>query len=143
MTLATIKQQKVASYVLMNPNRHVQLGLNKHDAHLGHDEPSPPHDPLEVPEHPDPFFPGQTVIRPETILASRLVPHVQPLVLYVSGSKSPVCRDGTHERFAKATGTGYSGSGGILKCVCIEDVAHTSPQEKPGSCAELLAPWIK
>lgn len=67
-----------------------------------------PHDPLELPEQLGPLFPSQMVIGPERILASKVVPHVRPLVLYVSGSKSPICRDGAHEKFVKTTGTGYS-----------------------------------
>ncbi|CAI7637249.1 unnamed protein product [Penicillium viridicatum] len=146
VTLATTKHQETMMYTRLNPHRHTQLGLSGHQPQAGPIEPSPPHDPLTVPDMLGALVPGQRAYRPEPILAYKLVPYLRPSVLYLSGSHSPLCRAGSHANAAKRTGTGFGGSGGMLsgrvRHVVIEQAGHTLPQEKVASTVQALGPWI-
>ncbi|KAB8211982.1 alpha/beta-hydrolase [Aspergillus parasiticus] len=147
VTLATTKYQETMTYIRMNMRRHIQLGLSDRDAHLGDEEPSPPHDALEVPDMLGPLAPDQRCYRPESILAAKLVPHIRPSVLYVSGSRSPLCRVGTHEELARKTGTGFGGSGGMpynrVRHVLVDHAGHSVPLERVDATAEAVGLWMQ
>ncbi|KAE8308111.1 toxin biosynthesis protein [Aspergillus transmontanensis] len=148
VTLATTKYQETMIYNRMNVQRHIQLGLSDRDAHLGdEEESSPPHDALEVPDMLGPLAPGQQCYRPESILAAKLVPHIRPSVLYISGSRSPLCRAGTHGQLARKTGTGFGGSGGMpykrVRHVVVEHASHSVPQERVDATASAVGSWMQ
>ncbi|PIG82642.1 hypothetical protein AARAC_006443 [Aspergillus arachidicola] len=147
VTLATTKYQETMMYNRMNVQRHIQLGLSDRDAHLGDEESSPPHDALEVPDMLGPLAPGQQCYRPESILAAKLVPHIRPSVLYISGSRSPLCRAGTHGQLARKTGTGFGGSGGMpykrVRHVVVEHASHSVPQEQVDATASAVGSWMQ
>ncbi|KAF9893546.1 hypothetical protein FE257_010858 [Aspergillus nanangensis] len=149
VTLATTKYQEATMYTRLNTRRHIQLGLSDREAHSGHNSStsSPPHDPLEVPDMVGVLFPGQQVYRPEIILAAKMVPHLRPSVLYVSGTGSPLYRAGVPEKLTRNTGTGFSGSGGMrysrVRHVVIGGAGHSLPQEKVGLVAQAVAEWVE
>lgn len=80
--------------------------------------------------------------RAEPIVASKLVAHLGPRILYISGAKSPLYKAGTHTRAAKKTGKGYGGSKEGADHVVIEKAGHAVPLEKVGNTAEAMGRWI-
>ncbi|RAH44191.1 uncharacterized protein BO95DRAFT_367016 [Aspergillus brunneoviolaceus CBS 621.78] len=148
VTLATTKYQEALMYTRANPRRYRELGLpdelnQKHE----HEAPSPPHDPLLFPDVLGALVPEQNSYRPEPVLAGRLVPHLRPSVLFLSGAESPLCKLGIHERIAKKVGTGFGGSGGMeygrVRHHLVPKAAHTLPLEKVTATADALGPWIQ
>lgn len=134
-------------YSRLNFHGHTDLGLSGRDAYWEHEEASPPHDPLVVPDMLDRLGPGQQSYRPEALLAAKLIPHLRPSALYLSGSRSPLCRRGVHAELARRTGTGFSGSGGMphdrVGHVVIDSAGHSLPLEKPAVTAEAVMSWIQ
>ncbi|KAJ5733599.1 hypothetical protein N7493_002385 [Penicillium malachiteum] len=93
------------------------------------------------------FIPGRQVYRREPILGYKLLPHLAPGTLFISGERSPVYQCETHDNAVKITGTGYGGSGGAekdrIRHVVIDKGSHTLPMEKVGATAEAMGPWIQ
>ncbi|KAJ5945439.1 hypothetical protein N7516_005607 [Penicillium verrucosum] len=145
VTLATTKTQEISMYIRPNFKSHKQLGQPDEDGHEG-DGPSPPHDPLLVPDMIGRLFNKQRFYRPEPLLAWRLLPHVRPSALYVSGAKSELSLSGHQARAAKMTGTGFGGSGGQeysrVKHIVIQKSGHTLPMERVVETAGAIGPWI-
>ncbi|KAE8381593.1 toxin biosynthesis protein [Aspergillus bertholletiae] len=141
VTLSTTKVQEICSYIRPNFHGHKQLGLPDDK-----DSPSPPHDPLLVPDMIGKMHRRIRFYRPEPLLAWRLLPHVRPSVLYLSGAKSGLFLSGHHFRAAKKTGTGFGGSGGReynrVKHIIIDKSGHTLPMEKIAETAGAMGPWM-
>ncbi|RAL12232.1 uncharacterized protein BO97DRAFT_443253 [Aspergillus homomorphus CBS 101889] len=148
VTLATTKYQEALMYARANPRRYRELGLpDEQNRKHQHEAPSPPHDPLFFPDVLGPLAPEQKSYRCETVLAGRLVPHLRPSVLFLSGAESPLCKLGIHDRIAKKIGTEFGGSGGMehgrVRHQLVPKAAHTLPLEKVTTTAEALGPWIQ
>lgn len=147
VTLTTTKYQELMLYSRLNFQGHTDLGLSGRDAYWEREEASPPHDPLTVPDMFGPLGPGQQFYRPEALLATKLIPHLRSSVLYLSGSRSPLCRRGVHAELVRRTGIGFSGSGGMshdrVGHVVIESAGHALPLEKPVATAEAVVSWIQ
>ncbi|PYI12959.1 alpha/beta-hydrolase [Aspergillus violaceofuscus CBS 115571] len=148
VTLATTKYQEALMYTRANPHRYRELGLpDELNQKHSHEESSPPHDPLLFPDVLGALVPEQNSYRPEPVLAGRLVPHLRPSVLLLSGAESPLCKLGIHERIAKKVGTGFGGSGGMehgrVRHHLVPKAAHTLPLEKVTATADALEPWIQ
>lgn len=144
VTLATTKYQEAMVFTRLNLDRHVQLGLPDNEA-TGQG-PIPPHDPLTVPDMDGYLQPGQQSYRPEPWLVIKLLPHLRPSILCISGSTSDLYKSGSHAEAASSAGTGFSGSGGIkydrVKHEVIENGGHNVPLEKTEGVAEVSGPWI-
>ncbi|OGM43363.1 hypothetical protein ABOM_008723 [Aspergillus bombycis] len=141
VTLTTTKTQEISMYIRPNFHGHKQLGLPDTT-----DCPSPRHDPLLVPDMIGKLHQKVRFYRPEPLLAWRLLPHVRPSVLYLSGANSDLFLSGHHSRAAKKTGTGFGGSGGReysrVKHLVIDQSGHTLPLEKVGQTASAVGPWL-
>lgn len=146
VTLTTTKHQEVLSYIRPNFNRHKELGLPDNQDDNTVDGPSPPHDPIFVPDMIGGLYRGQRFYRPEPILAWRLLPYVRPPVLYVSADKSGLFLSGYSERAAAKTGIGFSGSGGTrydrVKHVVVQNAGHMLPFENVARAAGALGSRI-
>ncbi|KAL4884941.1 Alpha/beta hydrolase family-domain-containing protein [Aspergillus karnatakaensis] len=147
VTMTTPLAQETFMYLRPNPNRHKQLGLPDEENDNGSDGPSPPHDPLAVPDMMGGLYPKQRFYRSEGMMAWKGLPHVRPSVLFVTGSKSALSQTGHLKKAAERTGTGIGGSGGIeydrVKQVELES-GHTLPFEKDviGETAKVVSGWI-
>lgn len=76
---------------------------------------------------------------------SRL-PDVLPSVLYIHGGTSEVSRPAVRAERIRITGTGESGSGGVVKAkvkeVVFDKIGHLIPMEVVGDTAEAAGMWI-
>ncbi|KAJ6134612.1 hypothetical protein N7523_000934 [Penicillium sp. IBT 18751x] len=92
-------------------------------------------------------LPERQMARSEPILAFKMVPHLAPSVFYISGSKSPLYRDGSHTKAAEVTGTEYGGNGGLksgqVRHEVMEDCGHIVPLEDVVAVSRLLGTWIQ
>lgn len=90
---------------------------------------------------------GRQVYRTEPIAAFKLMPHLAPSTLIISGSESPLYLADRHTEAAKITGTGFGGSGGVaadmVRHAVIDEGTHTFPMEKIDSAAEIMGPWVQ
>ncbi|KAL4889913.1 toxin biosynthesis protein [Aspergillus ambiguus] len=147
VTLTSTKYQETMMYIRLNLKRHTELGLEDAYGPEGHMESGPSHDPLTVPDMLGPLPPTRRGYRPEPFLAFKLVPHLRPSVLYVSGSDSPLQAIGIHAEAARRTGTRHGGSGGMamerVRHVVIDQASHTLPFEKIHTTSGALAAWIQ
>ncbi|KAI9038256.1 alpha/beta-hydrolase [Aspergillus affinis] len=146
VTLTTTKHQELTMYTRANPNRHKELGLPAElDNNKGYG-PSPPHDPLFVPDMLGPLYESQLIYCAEPLLAFRLLPHVRPSVLLLYGEASELSKFKLGEKAAVRTGTGFSGSGGQaynrVKHVLLPKCGHMLPMEKVPETAGVVGPWI-
>ncbi|KAL2823231.1 alpha/beta-hydrolase [Aspergillus cavernicola] len=146
VALTTTIPQEVFMYARPNSQRHKQLGLPAEEDNNDDDGPSPAHDPLVVPDMIGGLYRKQRFYRPEPILAWRLLPHLQPSALYLSGAMSGLSLAGGQAQAAERTGTGFGGSGGApchrVKHVVVERAGHTLPMEKVGETAAAMGLWI-
>ncbi|KAL4895523.1 alpha/beta-hydrolase [Aspergillus ambiguus] len=146
VTLTTSKHQETFSTVRANFLQHKQLGLSDNEAYSEPGRVSRPHDALFLPDMLGRQYQGQMFYRPETVLAYRLLPHVRPGVLFVSGAESTLYQSGYHSEAARRTGTGFSGSGGQdysrVKHVVIDKARHTLPMEFVTQTADSIGLWI-
>ncbi|KAL4896064.1 toxin biosynthesis protein [Aspergillus ambiguus] len=146
VALATPISQEVLMYARPNSRRHKQLGLPSEEDDNEGESSSPPHDPLSVPDVLGPLYRHQRFYRPEPILAYKLLPHIRPPVLYVSGDKSELTQSGRQSAAAQKTGIGFGGSGGMehnrVKHVIIQKSGHSVPMEKVGETADALSNWV-
>lgn len=146
VTLTTTKHQEFAMYIRPNPKRHKELGLPAElDNNKGYG-PSPPHDPLSVPDMLTPLYESQLIYRSEPLLAFRLLPHVRPSALLIYGEQSELSRDKLGQKAVDRIGTGFSGSGGReynrAKLVMLPNCGHMLPMEKVTETADLIGPWV-
>ncbi|KAL4863199.1 hypothetical protein BDV12DRAFT_206725 [Aspergillus spectabilis] len=148
VTLTTPISQETFMYLRPNWQRHKQLGLPDEENNNKSDGPSPPHDPLTVPDMVGPLYEKQRFYRPEGMMAWKGFPHVRPNVLYVTGEKSALSQSGHIKRAAERTGTGIGGSGGMgygrVKHVALDN-GHYLPFEKRaiGEVAAAVGRWIE
>ncbi|KAL3457675.1 hypothetical protein BJX64DRAFT_302451 [Aspergillus heterothallicus] len=107
---------------------------------------SPPHDPLAVPDMIGGLSENQVFYRPEPMIVWRLLPHLLPTALFVSGETSALSQGGNQARAAGRTGTGVGGSGGVqygrVKDEVVAEVGHLVPMEKVGEVTGVVGPWI-
>ncbi|KAL4909362.1 hypothetical protein BDW74DRAFT_174565 [Aspergillus multicolor] len=146
VALTTPIAQEILSYGRPNPRRHKELGLEYDQNDNSIYGPSPPHDPLAVPDMIGPLYANSVFYKPEGIIGFRALPHVRPGVLYVCGGTSQLSRAGALKSAAARTGTGVGGSGGIeygrVKHVDIEGAGHMVPMEKVAETARAVGEWI-
>lgn len=146
VTFSTTKAQEAWMYTRRNYQRHKQLGLPDTEDDNTADFPSPPHDPLLVPDMIGGLYQKQRFYRPEPLLAWKLLPHIRPSVLIISGAKSELTLTGHQPRAAKLIGTGIGGSGGQahgrVKHAIIQKSGHTVPMEKVSETAGAIGPWL-
>ncbi|KAJ5118063.1 hypothetical protein N7526_011086 [Penicillium atrosanguineum] len=92
-------------------------------------------------------LPERQMTRAEPILAFKMVPHLAPSVCYISGSKSPLYKDGSHTKAAKVTGTEYGGNGGLesgqVRHEVMEGCNHNVPLESVAATSRILGAWIQ
>lgn len=145
VTLTTTKHQETTMYARPNTKRHRQLGEARSPSQAS-ETGGPAHDALLVPDMLGALRPGQRSYRPEPMLAYRLVRHVRPSVLYVSGSRSALGAAGEHADAARRTGTGFGGSGGMeygrVRYVVVQGAGHGVPLEEVVETARALGPWL-
>ncbi|GKZ74257.1 hypothetical protein AnigIFM50267_011756 [Aspergillus niger] len=145
VTLTTTKFQEAMIYARANPNRHKELGLQTENN--GERLPEPPHDPLFFPDVMAGLPPGQQAYRPEPIVAGKLLPHLRPSALFLSGSSSPLFKSGLHTTMAERTGDSIGGSGGVrygrVRHLWVEGAGHALPLEKVDLTASTLGEWIR
>jgi hypothetical protein len=146
VTQTTTKHQIALMYYRGNLTRHKQLGLPDEQDDNETYGPSPPHDPLFVPDMLGPLYREQRHYRAEPLMAGHLVPFLRPSVFYLSAAKSDLTTSGLQEWVAKRTGTSFGGSGGMqsgrVKHVIVEKSYHTLPLEKVARTASELGPWM-
>ncbi|KAL5342040.1 hypothetical protein BJX70DRAFT_357628 [Aspergillus crustosus] len=147
VTLTTPLSQKTFMYLRPNWRRHKKLGLPDSEDAATVDGPSPPHDPLSVPDMVGGLYAKQRFYRSEGMMAWKGLPHVRPNVLYVTGKNSALSQSGHLKRAAERTGTSIGGSGGMeygrVKHVSL-GVGHNLPFEKGvvGEAAAVVGRWI-
>ena len=145
VTLSTTKHQELFTYTRPNFNRHRELGLSDEEEDT-EETPSPPHDPLHVPDMVNGRTKEDMFYRPETIISWRLLPHVRPTVLYIGAETSGMQILGHHAGAVERLGTKWGGSGGKtyakVAYVVLDKAGHGLPLEKPSATANELGPWI-
>ncbi|RDW78690.1 uncharacterized protein DSM5745_05542 [Aspergillus mulundensis] len=146
IALTTPISQEVLSYARPNLHRHKELGVPYTQNDNSRYGPSPPHDALAVPDMISGLWKNSVFYRPEGIIGYRLLPHVRPGVLYVSGEGSALSKAGLQKKAATRTGTGVGGSGGVeygrVKHVVVTGAGHFVPMEKVRETAEAVGGWI-
>lgn len=145
VTLSTTKHQELFTYSRPNFNRHRELGLSDEEEDT-EKTPSPPHDPLLVPDMINGRIENDMFYRPETVISWRLLPHVRPTVLYIGAETSGLQIPGHHAGAVERLGTKWGGSGGKayarVAYVVLKKAGHGLPLEKPSATANELGPWI-
>ncbi|OJZ84841.1 hypothetical protein ASPFODRAFT_138841 [Aspergillus luchuensis CBS 106.47] len=145
VTLTTTKFQEAMTYARANPYRHKELGLQNENNSERLAE--PPHDPLFFPDVMAGLPPGQQAYRPEPIVAGKLLPHLRPSALFLSGASSPLYKCGLHTTMAERTGGSIGGSGGVrygrVQHLWVEGAGHALPLEKVDLTASILGEWIQ
>lgn len=131
VTLKTTKHQETMMYTYMNYRKQSPVVM-----------PGEVLDPEIVK-----VLPERQMNRAEPILTFKMVPHLAPSVLYISGSKSPLYRDGSHTKAAEITGTEYGGNGGLASGQVVhevmEDCNHNVPLESVAATSKLMGTWIR
>ncbi|PYH73173.1 toxin biosynthesis protein [Aspergillus vadensis CBS 113365] len=145
VTLTTTKFQEALIYARANPHRHKELGIRTENTNGCLTE--PPHDPLFFPDVMAGLPPGQQAYRPEPIVAGKLLPHLRPSALFLSGASSPLFKSGLHTTMAERTGSSIGGSGGVLydrvRHLWVKGAGHALPLEKVDVTANTLGEWIQ
>ncbi|KAL4946319.1 hypothetical protein BDV06DRAFT_208792 [Aspergillus oleicola] len=146
VALTTPISQEIMVYVRPNLGRHRELNAPAEQDDNSVYGPNPPHDPLAVPDMLGGLWSHQFMYRPEPMITWRLLPHVRPRALFISGEVSALSKDGNQEIAVKRTGRGIGDSGGVeygrVKRKIVKGAGHTAPQEKPADTAKLAGPWI-
>ncbi|KAL4801070.1 Alpha/beta hydrolase family-domain-containing protein [Aspergillus venezuelensis] len=146
VALMTPIAQETMAYSRLNPARHRELnGPPEQDDNSVHGA-NPPHDPLVVPDMLGGLWKHQVMYRSEPMITWRMLPHVRPSALYVSGEVSALSQDGHQARAVRRTGRGIGGSGGVqygrVEHAVIKGAGHTAPLEKVADTAAAIGPWI-
>lgn len=147
VTLTTTKHQEAFTLARANLDGHTQLGLS--ESKTAADNPEmvgKPHDALFLPDILGPLLDGQKFYRPDSVLAYRLLPHLRPGALFVSGAESGLYEKGHQSEAVRMAGTGFSGSGGQrysrVKHIVMDKGSHTFPMEMVTQTASYIGPWI-
>ncbi|OJI89979.1 hypothetical protein ASPTUDRAFT_25575 [Aspergillus tubingensis CBS 134.48] len=147
VTLTTTKHQEAFTLARANLDGQTQLGLS--ESKTAADNPEmvgKPHDALFLPDILGPLLDGQKFYRPDSVLAYRLLPHLRPGALFVSGAESGLYEKGHQSEAVKMAGTGFSGSGGQrysrIKHIVMDKGSHTFPMEMVTQTASYIGPWI-
>ncbi|KAJ5692232.1 hypothetical protein N7462_001655 [Penicillium macrosclerotiorum] len=134
VTLATTKHQEVMAYTYINPRKEMIVQF-------------PGENTEENSNNQKSVIPGRQVSRPEPVVAFKMMPHLAPSTLLISGSKSPLHKTGRHAEAVKIAGTGFGGNGGVaaarVRHVVIDKGTHTLPLEKIEDTAEAMGSFIQ
>ncbi|OJJ42300.1 hypothetical protein ASPZODRAFT_105474 [Penicilliopsis zonata CBS 506.65] len=134
VTLATTKHQEVMSLTYINPRKQTIVQF-------------PGEESEENRAKQKALVPGRQGYRTESIAAFKLMPHLGPSTLLISGSQSPLYKSGKHTDAAKIAGTGFGGNGGMasgrVRHVAIDKGTHSLPMEEVEATAEAMGPWIQ
>ncbi|GKZ98031.1 hypothetical protein AnigIFM59636_001855 [Aspergillus niger] len=146
VTLTTTKHQEAFTLARANLEGHTQLGLSESERAASLEMVGKAHDALFLPDILGPLLDGQKFYRPEYVLAYRLLPHLRPGALFVSGTESGLYEKGHHSDAVKMAGAGFSGSGGQqysrVKHIVMDKGHHTFPMEMVTQTASCIGPWI-
>ncbi|CAG7938458.1 unnamed protein product [Penicillium salamii] len=130
VTLATSKHQELVTYTYIRPRVHKPVILPGDKIDQGAID----------------ALPKRQIYRSEPLLAMKLIPHVAPSVLIVSGATSSLYKDGSHASGAHAAGTEFGGNGGMdvgeVRHEVIDEAGHSVPFEKIAATASVAASWI-
>ncbi|CAG8135270.1 unnamed protein product [Penicillium olsonii] len=130
VTLATSKHQELMAYGYPRPRVHTPVILGGKKVDQGAID----------------ALPERQIYRTEPLLAMKLIGHVAPSVLVVSGAGSSLYKDGSHENVARVAGTEFGGSGGMevgrVRHEVIDEAGHTLPFEKIADTASVVASWV-
>ncbi|GKZ71936.1 hypothetical protein AnigIFM50267_007982 [Aspergillus niger] len=146
VTLTTTKHQEAFTLARANLEGHTQLGLSESETAASLEMVGKAHDALFLPDILGPLLDGQKFYRPESVLAYRVLPHLRPGALFVSGAESGLYEKGHHSEAVKMAGAGFSGSGGQqysrVKHIVMDKGHHTFPMEMVTQTASCIGLWI-